>query len=70
MNWFDALRYLQGVLFREHDQFHDVEMLRGRSFRVESDEGEIPVEADGELAGWLPMEFSIRPGGLRVIVPG
>ena len=28
-----------------------------------------PLEADGELIGHLPATFSVRPAGLRVIVP-
>ncbi len=28
-----------------------------------------PVEIDGEFAGMLPLEISIRPGALRMIIP-
>jgi YegS/Rv2252/BmrU family lipid kinase len=43
------------------------------SFRVKTIEasgaGEIPVQADGELIGYLPMKFEILPGALQIYSP-
>lgn len=46
-------------------------LLRGRRVRVEVlDEGSsVPVEADGEHPGFLPLEAEILPGALRLLAP-
>lgn len=46
-----------------------VRRLRGDTLRLES-AGRVPVEVDGELAGYLPVTFGVEPLGLRVVVPG
>jgi diacylglycerol kinase (ATP) len=46
----------------------DVEMLRVKSLTVQSDQP-LPFQLDGELVGTTPVEFSIAPLALRVIVP-
>lgn len=41
---------------------------RCRSVTVTSEE-RVPVEADGEFAGFLPATFEILPGALRILAP-
>jgi YegS/Rv2252/BmrU family lipid kinase len=41
---------------------------RGREISVDSDQ-RVPVEADGELLGFLPATFRVRPSSLRIVVP-
>ena len=41
---------------------------RGRTIRVASDSGELPVQLDGELIGTTPLEARVLPGALRVLV--
>jgi diacylglycerol kinase (ATP) len=47
----------------------DVSFGAGRRVTVEGGPGPVPVEADGELLGELPAEFSILPAALRVACP-
>lgn len=56
------------VLLSGSVSLSDVELLRVRSLSVQSDEP-IPFQLDGELAGTTPVEFSVVPRALRVIVP-
>jgi diacylglycerol kinase (ATP) len=64
----EILRYLQGIVFGTHLDMHDVDYLQTRSVSAES-ACEVPVEADGEVIGDLPMEFGIADSPLRVLVP-
>ena len=71
LSHFDLLRYFRGVLFAEHDTFTDVRYFQAARLTVRSENGEarVPFEADGEFAGEAPVELSIAPEKLRVIVP-
>ncbi len=61
-------KYLVGVVSRTHLSFKDVTYLRTREVRIASDRPTL-IQADGDLVGELPMEFTIAPGILEVIVP-
>jgi YegS/Rv2252/BmrU family lipid kinase len=54
-----------------HLELPEFSLLRGRRVRVEAlDEGPpVPVEADGEHPGFLPLEAEILPGALRLLAP-
>jgi len=52
-----------------HPRFDEVEMLRTRSLRLESERA-LPLYADGEYLGETPIELEVRPSALRVCVPG
>lgn len=56
------------TVFARHIEHPDMRYIRVRQVRVESDEP-LPVELDGDLGGFLPLEVSIRPGAVRVKVP-
>jgi diacylglycerol kinase family enzyme len=66
---FDIVRYMHGVIFGTHPDFHDVDYLVAREVRVTSDE-EVPAEVDGELIGNVPITFRFSPHKLRVLAPG
>ena len=68
LSYLDMMRYLQDVIFRSEITSPEVEYLRTPALRVTSDEA-VPVEIDGELIGNCPVEFKMRPHGLRVFVP-
>lgn len=61
-------RYITGVLLNKHAGFQDVELLRGRSVQIESEQPTF-VQADGELIGKLPMSFTVIPKALSVFSP-
>ncbi len=67
----DAPRRLFFKVMRElphgtHVRRPEIEVLRGREVRVESDR-EIPFGGDGELLGSLPVTVKVLPGALKVI---
>jgi YegS/Rv2252/BmrU family lipid kinase len=51
-----------------HLTLKSVESFRVRTIEV-SGAGEIPVQADGELIGYLPMKFEILPRALEIFCP-
>lgn len=56
------------VYFGRHLGFREVEYQQTTSFRVESEQP-LDVFADGEYVCQTPVEFSIAPGALKVLVP-
>lgn len=44
-------------------------LFRARSMRWEGDP-RVPVSADGEPAGHLPVDITVRPGAVRLVLPG
>jgi len=68
MNYLALMRYLRGTLFGSLAKFTDVTYFKARHLRVEANR-EVPLEADGELVGHAPVDFSVRRRKLRVIVP-
>lgn len=65
----DVMRYVHAILFQAHPELPDVEYFQSESIKVES-EGDVPVELDGEITGFAPVEFKIAAHKLRVLVPG
>jgi diacylglycerol kinase (ATP) len=68
MNYVALMRYFRGALFGSLSKFSDVDYFKARHLLVEANR-RVPLEADGELAGHSPVEFSIRRRKLRVLVP-
>jgi diacylglycerol kinase (ATP) len=68
MNYLALMRYFRGTIFGSLAKFTDVDYFKARSLRVEANR-QVPFEADGELIGQAPVEFSVRRRKLRVIVP-
>lgn len=56
------------TVLRRHLEHADVRYARVREVRVESPES-VPLEIDGEWAGMLPLEATIRPAAVRIKVP-
>lgn len=63
------LRHSLNVLFRRHIGSRGVIYRQASKVAVRSGQGAIDLELDGDLAGSLPVEFAIRPGALRFMVP-
>ncbi len=68
MNYLALIRYFRGALFGSLSKFSDVHYFKARRLVVKADRV-VPLEADGELAGHSPVEFSVRRRKLRVLVP-
>jgi YegS/Rv2252/BmrU family lipid kinase len=69
MNYLALMRYFRGMLFGSLAKFSDVDYFKARSLRVEANLHDVPLEADGELVGHAPVDFTVRRRKLRVLVP-
>jgi YegS/Rv2252/BmrU family lipid kinase len=68
MNYLHLMRYFRGMLFGSLARFSDVTYFKSRRLLVEASLP-VPMEADGELAGHSPVEFTVKRRKLRVLVP-
>lgn len=64
----EFLRAFPRVFTGTHITHPKVTMLRGRQVRLETDPP-LPVLLDGEICGLTPVEFTIEPGALSVLMP-
>ncbi len=65
---FQMFRYLYKVARRQHEELADVRVARIRTVRIDSDVP-VPIQCDGDPAGWTPAEVSVLPGALTLLVP-
>lgn len=65
---FQMLRYIYKVAFRKHEQLEDVQSKRVGRIRIESDVP-VPVQIDGDPAGFTPVDVQVLQGALEVFVP-
>jgi diacylglycerol kinase (ATP) len=57
-------------VFQRHTSRRDVTCGRGTRVRLFStNNGRVPVHMDGDPAGHLPLEVTVDPGSVRVVVP-
>ena len=61
-------RYLLAVLCGRHLRRADVQHRRARGFRLSSAEA-VPLQTDGDPAGWLPATVEVLPRRLTLLVP-
>jgi diacylglycerol kinase (ATP) len=64
----DFVRTFPKIYRGKHLSHPKIELLRGRSVRVEA-KPPVPIVLDGEQPGTTPATFEIVPGALRVRVP-
>jgi diacylglycerol kinase (ATP) len=62
-----GLRYLSGVMFGQHEAMEGVVHVQTRRLRIESDRA-VPYQLDGDPGGELPVEITIEPGRLTLLV--
>ena len=64
-----GLRYVaQAQCGARHRRMADCQMLRGRRFRITSEEP-VAYQLDGDPGGQLPVDLEILPGRLTLVVP-
>lgn len=68
VNWLTLARCGPQLLLRGDVPSSAIQSLRSESLTLTSP-SPTPLEIDGELIGHLPARFSLKRGGLRVIVP-
>jgi YegS/Rv2252/BmrU family lipid kinase len=70
-NRFRYVAHLLAIWLSRLDRQRDVHLFHATHVRCEAFQGtEEYAEIDGELAGALPLEFSIVPDALTLVVPG
>ena len=62
-----GLYYLTGVMLGQHEGMDDFVRIRTRRLRVEA-AGKAPYQIDGDPGGELPVEISVLPGRLTMLV--
>ncbi|MHB8953936.1 MAG: diacylglycerol/lipid kinase family protein [Pirellulaceae bacterium] len=62
-----GLRYITGILRGRHRGWEDFVHLRVRRLRIESD-GLVPYQLDGDPGGRLPVDVSVLPSRVRMVV--
>lgn len=62
------LRYSWSLLRSRHERLPHVRSFRAKRIHVESDVP-VPVQVDGDPAGFTPVEIAVLPAELTVIVP-
>lgn len=66
----DIMSLALSVLLRKHVERDDVLCSRGRKVRIFPCGGaRAAVHVDGDVAGWLPVEITVDPGSVKVVVP-
>jgi len=65
---FQMLRYFYKLWRGTHERLEDVHSLRAARVRVESDEP-VPIQIDGDPAGFTPAEIRVLPAALTIFVP-
>jgi diacylglycerol kinase (ATP) len=65
---FQMVRYLFNVALRRHEGLADVRVSRARRVQIDSDV-RVPIQCDGDPAGWTPADISVLPGALTLFVP-
>jgi YegS/Rv2252/BmrU family lipid kinase len=63
------LAYFLAQFAGKLEQFPELHFVRTRRVRAEPHRGDVHVQVDGELAGRVPMEFTIVPNALSLLVP-
>ena len=63
------LGYFAGVAMKRLDRMKGCTVIRGRSVKCDAAGRQIFVQVDGELAGQLPVEASVLPEALTLLVP-
>jgi diacylglycerol kinase (ATP) len=64
----NMVRYAYHAFRRTHLGLQSVEIIKTRTLEITGDPS-IPVQADGEIIGCLPMKFDVVPHSVNVFVP-
>ena len=64
----DFIRYVLSGLIRRNIEFADTQVVRGRNVTITA-KSDVPVQADGDYIGELPVNVELLPGRLPVIIP-
>jgi diacylglycerol kinase family enzyme len=62
-----GLRYLSGVVLGQHETMAGFSRVQTRRLRIESD-SRVPYQLDGDPGGELPVDITIEPRRLTLLV--
>ena len=65
---FQMVRYLCNLALGTHERLWDVDSRQARRVRIEADVP-VPIQTDGDAAGFTPAEILVLPGALEVVAP-
>lgn len=65
---FQMWKYFFNLVCGRLDRLSDVEPVQAIRVRWETDVP-VPIQVDGDPAGWTPAEFSIVPNAVEILVP-
>ena len=65
---FQMFRYYYKVVRGKHENLTDVQSRQAKCVRIESDVP-VPIQVDGDPAGWTPAEVRLLPSALALFVP-
>ena len=65
---YHMIRYFCSVATGVHERLSDVRSARAAHVRIESDVP-VPIQVDGDPAGWTPAEVRVIPAALEVFAP-
>lgn len=63
---FQMVRYLCNLALGTHERLWDVESRQARRVRIEADVP-VPIQTDGDAAGFTPAEIRVLPAALEVV---
>lgn len=64
-----VLRYSVALVTQKIPQLPDVTFLSGRNIRIEGKNGPVPVEVDGDYFGTTPVNITLKPAHVPILVP-
>jgi diacylglycerol kinase family enzyme len=64
----EGIGALGAVILRRHRQWAAAKQLRFKTLRIESDQP-VPYQLDGDPGGMLPVEITVEPACLNMLVP-
>ena len=65
---FQMVRYLCNLALGTHERLWDVGSRQARRVRIEADVP-VPIQTDGDAAGFTPAEICVLPAALEVVAP-
>lgn len=66
---FELIRALQKVRRGQHTTLPFIKMFRAKRVTVEGTQGELMIEAEGEIKGYTPLKLEVKKEILEVFVP-
>ncbi len=70
LGYLDIIRYIQHIFMGTHLALRDVEYFQTTVLQVDPlSGGNVPFEADGELAGYAPVRFQVAHRSFKVLAP-